>query len=589
MWKECEGQYVDNRFPLRQFLNSTRHSAVFLTEIGEPRAQKAVIKFISADIPAPDEQLAVWNEATHLDHPNILRVLGSGRTQIAGLDILYIVMEYAAEDLSRLLTKRALTATEVQDLLKSLLQPLTYLHRKGLAHGHIKPSNLLACDDRLELSSDTIFPSGYSRKAHRDMDIYDAPEHTGAPAVMATLPADVWSVGITLVEALTQQAPALPYDDSAELTLPTSIPAPFLEIARGCLLRTPAERWTIEEIATKLGPSPLAATAGITTNSSQKIGIRGSGSAAPPEEHMPGVDRGLEATRSSPTAGEIVASIGDETAAPTANSITSRPEASTVPLPRRKASTEARTLPELPPLPPLHAVKSQMQNRRTMPGYLLPVVLLSLLVVAVLFAAPRFMRHVSEVDSPASGNGVPAAGANSVEQNAADQQKPVTEEKPQNSAPPVPEPKSESPGAVPAEAPAIAASVPETTPASDGVTASPGEGDGVPPLAKSTSGSTDGQVLDQVLPKASSKALATIHGTVRVGVRVRVDAAGNVVSAELNPPGASRYFSELALEAAKRWQFSSPVSGGRSMPSQWDIRFEFTPKGATAGSVERLH
>ena len=70
---------------------------------------------------------------------------------------------------------------------------------------------------------------------------------------------------------------------------------------------------------------------------------------------------------------------------------------------------------------------------------------------------------------------------------------------------------------------------------------------------------------------------------------MRVDAAGNVVSAELNPPGASRYFSELALEAAKRWQFSSPVSGGRSMPSQWDIRFEFTPKGATAGSVERLH
>ena len=103
IWKRCEGQVVDNRFPLLQFLANTKHSAVFLTSIGPGEARKAAIKFISADIPAPEEQLGVWSQAAQLDHPNILRIFHSGRWQIAGLDILYIVMEYAAEDLSQFL------------------------------------------------------------------------------------------------------------------------------------------------------------------------------------------------------------------------------------------------------------------------------------------------------------------------------------------------------------------------------------------------------------------------------------------------------------------------------------------------------
>ena len=157
-----------------------------------------------------------------------------------------------------LLAKRALTKGEAEEVLRALVKVLIYLHGKGLAHCHIKPSNLLANDERMELSSDTIFPSGFSRKAHRDMDAYDAPEQSGAAAVMATLPADIWSLGITLVETLTQQAPALPYDDSAELALASTIPSPFLEIARGCLSRNPEQRWTIEEIAARTRPDAAA-------------------------------------------------------------------------------------------------------------------------------------------------------------------------------------------------------------------------------------------------------------------------------------------------------------------------------------------
>jgi TonB family protein len=90
------------------------------------------------------------------------------------------------------------------------------------------------------------------------------------------------------------------------------------------------------------------------------------------------------------------------------------------------------------------------------------------------------------------------------------------------------------------------------------------------------------EVLEQVLPDASAKALATIHGVVRVSVRVQVDPTGNVSEAALDSAGPSRYFADLALQAARRWQFTSPEVGGHSVPSEWLIRFHFTPSGPKA-------
>jgi TonB family protein len=89
-------------------------------------------------------------------------------------------------------------------------------------------------------------------------------------------------------------------------------------------------------------------------------------------------------------------------------------------------------------------------------------------------------------------------------------------------------------------------------------------------------------VLDQILPRPSSSALETVQGTLRVVVRVRVDEAGNVSQATLDNPGPSKYFAEKSQEAARGWVFLSPTVNGHSEPSEWLIRFEFTPKGVNA-------
>lgn len=97
--------------------------------------------------------------------------------------------------------------------------------------------------------------------------------------------------------------------------------------------------------------------------------------------------------------------------------------------------------------------------------------------------------------------------------------------------------------------------------------------------AKPPAGAAPGEVLSQVLPEPSSKAQATIHGKVRVGVKVQVDATGSVTGAEFASPGPSKYFADLALQAARRWDFAPAKVDGHAVPSQWLIVFHFTPAG----------
>jgi len=57
-WKRCEGQVIEQKYPLRQFLAGTKISGVFLTVRSDAPAEKAVIKFIPANPAAAEKQLS---------------------------------------------------------------------------------------------------------------------------------------------------------------------------------------------------------------------------------------------------------------------------------------------------------------------------------------------------------------------------------------------------------------------------------------------------------------------------------------------------------------------------------------------------
>lgn len=237
---------------LRQWLGGSEHSAVFLTERpGQPSA-KTAIKLIAADGAEADRQLSRWRAASQLSHPHLMRIYESGRCGLDSTSLLYVVMEFAEEDLSQILPQRPLAAPEVTDLLPPVLDALLYLHGKGFVHTRIKPSNVLAIGDQLKLSADQIAATTESSSAPRRRDAYDAPE-TAAGIISPA--GDVWSVGVTLVAALTQTVSFAEQQSINDPDPPNAVPEPFRGIARECLHLDPKRRCSVAQIQARLQPT----------------------------------------------------------------------------------------------------------------------------------------------------------------------------------------------------------------------------------------------------------------------------------------------------------------------------------------------
>ena len=245
-----EGRVVAGKFPLQQWLGGSEHSAVFLTQRQQGQAsEKATIKLVAADTPDAERQLARWRAAAQLSHPNLIRIFEAGRCELNGTSLLYVVMEYAEEDLAEILPQRPLTPAEVAELIPPVLDALSYLHQKGFVHGDIRPSNVLAVGDQLKLSADQVTSAAETDSARRRRDVYDAPE-TAAGIISPA--GDLWSLGVTLVAALTQNT-SLAEGAQVPAAL-EALPEPFRGIARECLRLDPNRRCSIALIQARLQP-----------------------------------------------------------------------------------------------------------------------------------------------------------------------------------------------------------------------------------------------------------------------------------------------------------------------------------------------
>jgi TonB family protein len=268
-WKKWEGR-VDGKFPLRQWLGGSDHSAVFLTERPGQPGQKVAIKLIAADADA-DRQLSRWRAAVQLSHPHLMRIYDAGRCRLDGTPLLYLIMEYAEEDLSQILPQRALAPAEVTDLLPALLDALAYLHNKGFVHGRVKPSNVHAMDEQLKLSADQIVSFAELNPVPSRRDVYDAPE-TAAGIVSPA--GDVWSIGVTLVAALTQNVSFDGEGAQRDPDPPETVPPPFRGIARECLHLDPKRRCSLAEIQARLQPAARSVPAELEAPSRPRRPVR---------------------------------------------------------------------------------------------------------------------------------------------------------------------------------------------------------------------------------------------------------------------------------------------------------------------------
>jgi serine/threonine protein kinase len=249
--RHLQGQLVDRRFPLLQYLGGTDHGSVFLTEYEYTagKSQKAAIKLVEA-VPGYEEaQLIRWRLAAKFSHPHLLRIFHMDRCKLDGAPMLYVVTEYAEENLADTLLERPLSPSEAHDLLDAVLDVFGYIHSKGFVHGHVRPSNIMAIGEQVKLSSDGICRIDEMTEQRNGRTRYSAPEYAGGGPTTAS---DVWSLGVTLVECLAGSFEKLSGGGHEGIIVPADLPAPFLEMARHCLIPEPQRRWDVTQLKARL-------------------------------------------------------------------------------------------------------------------------------------------------------------------------------------------------------------------------------------------------------------------------------------------------------------------------------------------------
>lgn len=554
-WKDCEGQVVDGRFTLVEHLGGSDHSVVFSTQRGKDKPEKVAIKFIQADPANSELQLARWKQAAQISHPHLIKLFETGRCHLAGMDLFYVVMEYAQENLAQFLPERALSPAETRDMLEPFLETLAHVHGKGFAHGRIKPGNILAIDDQLKLSTDSLARIGEATPAAGKANTYAAPESANGASSAA---GDVWALGITLFEALTQRIPER--NGNEEILIPDSIAQPFRDIIGRSLRLDPKARCTIAEISACLNPAKAP---------------------PPPKVSAPAIPDPIKPVVKSP-AGAMTASA----AAPAIKPATPvKPAASVDPL--------SVPLSTVAPLPPSRqrSLENQMigSGSSSNRSYYIVVGVLVAMTLGAMLAIPRFRDRHPDTDTlstpaqPAVQSAI-SVSPTKIEPPAAATPEPKSQQKLSaqvqdlSAAAAAQRPDQHAPQSAPQNSLSTASAKEfvktEAAPAAQPKVAAP---------LKAASGApagpvTQGEVLNQILPEVSAKSRSTIHGTVRVVVKVHVDASGTVTGVE-PASSPSRFFGDAATQAARRWDFAPAKIGGQPVPSEWLVRFDFTQSG----------
>jgi hypothetical protein len=256
-WTDFQNRAIDDAFRIRDFLGGDEKSAAFTARpLGDPDTNAVIRLYRANDDSAAEKRIGLWLRAKDLDHPNLVRILGAGRLTEGPSTLIYVVLEAADEKLASVLMERRLEPDEAAEIFKSVSSALARLHEKGYVHGAVSPDQIFAIGDSIKLSTENIRLAGSHDELFADAPRFLAPE---SEAVNATTAADVWCLGATLYQCLTQEIA-----DGTEFHH-TTLPEPHRSIVRRSLDPDPESRGTLEEI-TELERGKKAAAAAASTS-----------------------------------------------------------------------------------------------------------------------------------------------------------------------------------------------------------------------------------------------------------------------------------------------------------------------------------
>ena len=126
-WAKLEGHAINGANPLLRYLGRTNHSVVFLTQSTKLGRTELALKLIPAAPSLAQLQLARWRASSALNHPLLIQIFDAVLCQIGERPFLYVVTEFADQNLAQLLERRALTEDETREMLDPALEALAFL------------------------------------------------------------------------------------------------------------------------------------------------------------------------------------------------------------------------------------------------------------------------------------------------------------------------------------------------------------------------------------------------------------------------------------------------------------------------------
>ena len=269
------GELIEGRYRLLSRLGRGATAQVWSAE--DERLQRIVaLKLFAPDVIDRHRERVELELIVRLSHPGLVSVYDAGSyTDDVGRHRTYVVLEFVAGGTLRdRLASGDLPADRAAAIGCDVARALGYVHACGVVHRDVKPANILLTrlDDAIapfgtELPIAKLGDFGVARmldSAHLTEPgttvgtaNYLSPEQLRGEA--AGPPSDVYSLGLVLLEALSGR---MTYPGSRVLTaedvdrvplIPTTLPAPWVEVLRAMTDRDPSRRPRASTVADLLG------------------------------------------------------------------------------------------------------------------------------------------------------------------------------------------------------------------------------------------------------------------------------------------------------------------------------------------------
>lgn len=153
LWTDLEDTVLGDRWRIVRLVRPEGRVAWFeaVSIDGKP-----LMLSITETLNDDDELLHRLRAAAEIRHPNLVRIIDAVPDQIDDSPVVIAAMERTEENLEDVLRDRVLNSSEAQVVLDALVQGIAAIHARGLIHGRMEPSSILALGDIIKLRSDCL-------------------------------------------------------------------------------------------------------------------------------------------------------------------------------------------------------------------------------------------------------------------------------------------------------------------------------------------------------------------------------------------------------------------------------------------------